>query len=228
MKIAILQPNYIPWKGVFDLINKVDVFVFFDDVQYTKKDWRNRNLIKTSNGATWLTVPVLTKGVRDQLINEARIDSNVNWQSKHYKAIVAAYKKAPFFSEYEHILDEIYLKNKWELIADLDVFSTKLLAKELGIEADWVLSSTLNVSGSKEGERVVNICDKLGCDYFINGPAAKPFMDQGVFDKAGITLDYIEYDYQEYDQLYPPFNHYVSVLDVLFNCGPDAKRLIVN
>lgn len=228
MKIAILQPNYIPWKGVFDLIDQVDVFVFFDDVQYTKKDWRNRNKIKTSNGETWLTVPVLTKGVRNQLINEAKINTEDNWQIKHYKAIELAYKKAPYFSEYKYIIDEIYLNNKWETIVDLNVFSTKLIAKALGINAKYVLSSDLEATGDKDGERVVEICKKLDCDYFINGPAAKAFMNQELFDSANITLDYIEYDYPEYDQLHPPFSHFVSVLDLLFSCGPEAKSFITN
>lgn len=228
MKIAILQPNYIPWKGVFDLINMVDVFVLFDDVQYTKKDWRSRNKIKTKNGESWLTVPVLTKGTRYQLINEAKIDITKNWQEKHYKAIEAAYKKAAYFNDYKYIIDEIYLNNTWESLLELNVFSTKLLAKALGIDAKFVLSSSLDTKGAKDGERVVQICKKLECDYFINGPAAKSFMNQQIFDDANITLYYIDYNYSEYTQLHPPFNHYVSVLDVLFNCGDKSKELIVS
>tara|TARA_B110001452_G_scaffold8412_1_gene7385 strand:- start:187 stop:876 length:690 start_codon:yes stop_codon:yes gene_type:complete len=228
MKIAILQPNYIPWKGVFNLIDIVDVFVFFDDVQYTKKDWRNRNKIKTYNGEIWLTVPVLTKGVRNQLIKDVKIDSKTNWQTKHYKAIELAYKKAPYFSDYKHILDEIYLNNSWESLVELNVYSTKLLAKTLGIESKYILSSSLDVSGAKDGERVVEICNILKCNYFINGPASKSFMNQEIFDRANITLDYIEYSYKEYDQLYPPFNHFVSVLDLLFNCGDKARNFILS
>jgi hypothetical protein len=228
MKIAILQPNYIPWKGVFNLIDIVDVFVFFDDVQYTKKDWRNRNKIKTNNGEVWLTVPVLTKGVRNQLIKDAKIDSKTNWQIKHYKAIELAYKKAPYFFDYKYIIEEIYLKNTWDSLVELNVFSTKLLAEALEIEAKYILSSSLDAKGAKDGQRVVDICNNLNCNYFINGPASKSFMNQEIFDKANITLDYIDYKYQEYNQLHPPFTHFVSVLDLLFNCGENAKSLIVD
>lgn len=225
-RIAILQPNYIPWKGVFDLINRVDIFVFFDDVQYTTKDWRNRNKIKTPNGDLWLTVPVKSKGQRHQLICEAEINTEDNWQLKHYKTIKSSYQKAKFFKEYEFLLEEIYLKTQWKKIADLDIFSTKLLASTLGIRVQWINSSNLNCSGDKEGERVVEICNKLNCNYFINGPSAKAFMSQSIFDDANITLDYINYNYPEYPQLYSPFNHYVSVLDLIFNCGNDAKKFI--
>lgn len=103
-KIAILQPNYIPWKGVFDLINQVDAFVFYDDVQYTKKDWRSRNKIKSPNGEHWITVPIATKGKREQLIFEAEIDNTQIWQSKHYKSIWSSYNKAPYFEEYKYII----------------------------------------------------------------------------------------------------------------------------
>ena len=225
-KIAILQPNYIPWKGVFDLINTVDVFVFFDDVQYTVKDWRSRNKIKTTHGDLWLSVPVKTSGLRNQLICDTLIDNTVNWQLKHYKSIKLAYQKAPYFKDFDFLLEEMYINNKWEKISDLNIFSTKQIANLLNITVEWVISSELKSEGKKDGERVIDICNKLGCDYFINGPTAKGFMDEEKFKIANIILDYKVYDYIEYPQLYPPFNHYVSVLDVLFNCGKDAKNYI--
>ena len=227
-KIAILQPNYIPWKGNFDLINMVDVFVFYDDVQYTVKDWRNRNKIKTPNGELWLSVPVNHKGKRDQLICEALIDTTTDWQSNHFKSIYNNYKKARYFEIYKYLLEDIYLNNKWEKISDLDIFSTKAIAKALGIEVEWFLSSELKQIGEKDGEKVVKICKLLNCNYFINGPSSKPFMNQALFDEAGIELAYMEYNYPEYQQLYPPFNHYVSALDLIFNCGPDARKYIFN
>ena len=226
-KIAILQPNYIPWKGVFDLINKVDVFVFYDDVQYTVKDWRNRNKIKTPNGELWLTVPVIHKGRRDQLIYEAEIDNSINWQLNHYKSIVSNYKKAPFFKDFEFLLNDIYLAKKWTHIADLDIYVTKKICELLDIKVEWYRSSELKCSGSKEGSKVVEICKQLGCNYFINGPAAKDFMDEGLFFKNDIILKYMEYIYQEYEQLYPPFNHYVTIFDVLFNCGEESLKNII-
>lgn len=225
-KIAILQPNYIPWKGVFDLINRVEVFVFFDDVQYTAKDWRNRNKIKTKDGDIWLTVPVKTKGLRDQKICEAHIDTTSKWQENHYKTIKNAYKNAKFYKEYEYLLEQIYIEHKWELISDLNIFSTKLIADALGISVQWELSSKLNIEGSKDGERAIKICKALDCNYFINGPASKAFMNASLFEEHKIHLTYIDYEYKEYTQLYKPFNHQVSIFDVLFNCGDDAKELI--
>ena len=225
-KIAILQPNYIPWKGVFDLINKVDVFVFYDDVQYTVKDWRNRNKIKTPNGDLWLTVPVIHKGRRDQLIKDAEIDNSTNWQDSHYKSMVSNYKKTPFFQEYHFLLEELYLNKNWDNISDLDIFATKRIAEVLGIDVEWYQSSDLGCEGTKEGGKVVQICNELNCNYFINGPASREFMDEELFQREGIVLDYIKYNYPEYNQLYPPFNHYVSVLDVLFHCGDKAKSYI--
>lgn len=225
-KVAILQPNYIPWKGVFDLISRVDVFVFYDDVQYTVKDWRNRNRIKAPNGEVWLTVPVLTKGLRDQLICEARINTSTNWQKKHYKALISSYQKAPFFKDYEYLLEDIYMKRQWTKIADLDIYLTKLLAEVLGIRVQWQNASDLRQSGSKDGEKVINICKLLGCDYFINGPSARAFMNEQLFREAGIVLEYMEYNYPEYKQLHGPFTHQVTVLDVIFNCGSNARDMI--
>lgn len=223
-KVAMLQPNYIPWKGVFDLISQVHVFVFYDDVQYTKRDWRNRNKIKTKDGELWLTVPV--KAHRGQLINEVEIDQSTDWQSNHFKTIKNSYSKAPYFKNYEFILEEIYFKKKWNKISDLDVFSTKLIAGVLGLNPEWALASDLKVEGAKDGEKIISICKKLGCDYFINGPAAKAFMNESKFKEAGIELDYIEYSYPEYSQIHGSFEHGVSVLDTLFNCGPDAPKFI--
>lgn len=225
-KIAMLQPNYIPWKGVFDLINKVDVFVFYDDVQYTSKDWRNRNKIRAPKEDIWLTVPVLTKGLRHQLICDAKINNSQNWKKKHYKTIKANYLKAPFFNEYEWILEDLYINNSWDKISDLDIYATKVLAKVLGIEVEWYRSSDLNQSGDKDGEKIIKICKELDCDYFINGPASKDFMNETLFAEHKIALEYMTYDYPEYKQLVEPFNHYVTVLDLIFNCGPEAGKYI--
>lgn len=225
-KIAILQPNYIPWKGVFDLINRVDTFVFYDDVQYTTKDWRNRNKIKTENGSMWLSVPVLNKSRRHQLICDAMIDKTKHWQKDHFKKISFYYKKTKYFNEYKHLLDTIYLENQWNCLSELNIYSTMLIASEIGINANWIKSSDLKIHGSKNGEKVVKICKMLGCNEFINGPSSKAFMDEHLFKQNGIRLDYMSYSYPEYEQAYEPFLHQVTVLDVLFNCGKDSKKFI--
>lgn len=225
-KIAILQPNYIPWKGVFDLISRVDVFVFYDDVQFTPKDWRSRNRIRTTHGDIWLTVPVLTKGRRDQRICDAVIDPLSNWQTKHYKTLKASYQRARHFKDYEYLLEQIYLANKWTKIADLNIFATKLIAEALGIKTEWRRSSDLGQEGGKNGERAINLCKVLGCDYFINGPSARAFMDESLFRENGIDLHYMSYSYPEYAQLHRPFVHEVTILDVIFNAGPGARTLV--
>jgi hypothetical protein len=223
-KVAMLQPNYIPWKGVFDLIHRVDKFVFYDDVQYTKRDWRNRNKIKTKDGELWLSVPVKNAGKK--LIYETEIDNETDWQSNHVKSIRNSYAKAPHFKMYDYLLSEIYETKKWTNISELNVASTKLIAKALNISVEWHLASELKCTGSKDGEKILKICEALKCDYFINGPAAKGFIDQNKFMEAGVELDYIDYSYPEYPQVFPPFNHFVSVLDVLFNCGEKAPQFI--
>lgn len=226
VKVAILQPNYIPWKGVFDLISRVDCFVFYDDVQYTSKDWRNRNKIKTLDGDLWLSVPVRTKGRSRQLIYEAEIESGAKWQEKHFRSIRSSYSKAPFFSEFEYILDDLYLAREWLSISDLAMYSTKLLAKALNIETEWFKSSDLGQHGSKDGEKALKICSLLGADHFINGPSSRGFINDSLFIERGVSLEFIEYDYPEYPQLHGPFVHQVSVLDVLFNCGPKSREMV--
>lgn len=223
-KIAMLQPNYIPWKGVFDLINRVDIFVFYDDVQYTSKDWRNRNKIKTSNGEIWLSVPV--KQNRHQLIYEAQIDTTTDWQTKHFKSIKLSYQKAPHYKDYEYLIEEIYLKTKWKYISELNIFSTKIIAEALGIQTIWKVARELNMSGNKEGEKIIKICNALKANHFINGPSAKTFINEELFTMNHIQLEYIEYAYQEYPQLHGRFSHNVSILDLIFNCGANAKKFI--
>ncbi|MCL2539189.1 MAG: WbqC family protein [Oscillospiraceae bacterium] len=224
--VAMLQSNYIPWKGVFDLIHRVDVFVFYDDVQFTKRDWRNRNRIPTANGEIWLTVPVLTGGKRAQLICETAIDADANWQQKHYKTLTLNYAKAPFLDSFNQLLQDFYLDNRWENLSEMNIYMTKYICEILGIKTEFVNAKDLNAAGSKDGEKVIKICKTLGCERFINGPSSRAFMDEEKFRTAGVKLEYMKYEYPEYSQLYPPFNHQVSVLDLLFMTGPDAPRYI--
>ncbi len=223
-KIAILQSNYIPWKGVFDLINQVDKFVFFEDVQFTKRDWRTRNKIKTSNGELWLSVPV-KKAPRETKINEIQISQETNWQQQHLESIKHSYSKAPFFNKYYEILEAIYLKQTWHNLSDFNICTTKLLCEVLGIQTELYNSSDFNVSGEKE-DRLIQICKKFNADFYLSGPSAKDYIVNDKFANEGIHLAYITYDYPSYKQLHGDFNHFVSVLDVLFNCGDESKDYI--
>jgi hypothetical protein len=223
-KIAILQSNYIPWKGVFDMMNKVDVFVFFEDVDFTKRDWRTRNKIKTPEGEVWLSIPV-KKSSRGTKIYEIEISQETNWQEKHYQTIVQYYKKAKFFSEYKWLLDKIYLEKKWENLSEFNIYVNTLIARELGIKTEFINSKDLETNGTKD-DKLIEIIKKLDGDFYLSGPAAKDYIVNEKFKKEKIELAYIEYKYPEYTQLYGEFNHYITILDVLFNCGKEAPKYI--
>ena len=225
MKVAILQSNYIPWKGVFDMIHKVDKFVFFEDVDYTKRDWRTRNSIKSANGDTMLVVPV-KKSSRGTKIYEIELLNDGKWQKKHLNTIKLSYSKAKFFKDFEWVLEEIYVNHTWEKLSTFNIFVTKLLCKILKIETEFINSVDLATDGVKD-EKLIEICKKVGGTHYISGPAAKDYIDDDKFKNANITLEYMDYTYPEYPQLHGDFNHYVSVLDLIFNCGPNAIEYII-
>ncbi|ACO83982.1 WbqC family protein [Clostridium botulinum] len=224
-KVAILQSNYLPWKGVFDMIHQVDVFVFLEDVQYTTRDWRNRNKLLTKDGAKWITVPVKNKEKREQLICEAEIDNSIEWQQKHFNSFQMNYAKSPYFKQYKWILEDIYLNNNWTNISELNIYITKLVAKELGIKTKFINSLELNAKGIKD-DKIIDICKKLNADYYLSGSAAKNYISPRKFENNNIKLEYIKYEYPRYKQLHEPFNHFVTVLDLIFNCGSDAPYYI--
>jgi len=227
MRCVINQPNYIPWRGYFHQIQKADVFVFYDDVQYDKHGWRNRNRIKTSNGTIWLTIPVIKKGAvqNHTPINEIFIDWTRDWSRKHWKTIEQAYGKTPFFELYTPILKEVY-EQRCDKLADLTIQLTILIAKALGIaETTFVRSSSLGTTGVKT-DRLLEILGLLQATHYITGPAAKNYLDEAKLTEAGISLEYMVYDYPMYSQLYPPYDPQVSVLDLLFMKGPDSPKYI--
>jgi hypothetical protein len=227
MKCVILQPSYIPWRGYFHQIQKSDVFIFYDDVQYDKHGWRNRNLIKGPQGAQWLTIPVASKGaVSNHLpICEVRIVWDRDWIRTHWGTLTACYAKSPYFREYSDFLEPFYLQRP-ELLADYTIDLTIALARLLGIEhTRFVRSSQLNVHGSRT-ERLVKMLAHVGATHYITGPSARDYMEEPLFHDAGITLEYMEYDYPEYPQRYAPFHGRVSILDLLFMVGGEAPNYI--
>lgn len=227
MNCVILQPSYIPWRGYFHQIYKADVFVFYDDVQYDKHGWRNRNRIKTPSGSQWLTIPVMTKGVVEKHIpiNQVRIDPTQDWAKKHFKSLRQNYRRAPYFDRYAPLVEEFYTHPAtW--LADFTIDLTVALARQLGItHTTFLRSSSLNISGSKT-DRLVEILKVLGATHYISGPSAKDYLEEEKLVAAGISLEYMIYDYPDYDQLYPPFDPHVSILDLLFMTGPDASKYI--
>ncbi|MEZ8252959.1 WbqC family protein [Vibrio splendidus] len=220
-KLAILQSNYIPWKGYFDIINRADLFVFHDDLQYTKNDWRNRNKIKTTRGLEWLTIPCGTNEKR--LICDVEIKDK-KWRAKHKSKIIESYRKCKFFDEYKYLLDFIY-DSDWDNLSELNQSVIKLISRDvLGFDTDFIDSRELNLELKKQ-ERVLEIIDKLGFNCYISGPAAKDYIDEGLFNEKGVVLEWMDYSkYKEYPQTNGDFEHFVSILDLIFNTGSEAKR----
>ena len=227
MNCVILQPSYIPWRGYFDQIRRADVFVFYDDVQYDKNGWRNRNRIKTHQGLQWLTIPVHTKGVTSEglAIKDVTIDWRSQWSRKHWLSLQQAYAKAPYFGDYAPLLQEFYQRTDSHL-ADLTIDLTIALARRLGINhTRFMRSSSLAVEGAKT-DRLIAILTQLGADSYLSGPAARAYLEEEKFSQAGIKLVYMAYDYPEYPQLYPPYEPQVSIIDLLFMTGTTALNYI--
>ncbi len=223
-RLAVLQSNYIPWKGYFDIIQRVETFVFYDDVQYTKNDWRNRNRIKTSNGLNWLTVP--TGGNLGRRICDVEITDS-HWQKKHFRTLQQSYSKSPFFETYREFLEAVYLDQCWENLSELNQYMIQRIATEfLGITTEFRNASEFQVTGSGS-ERLLKLVSNYQADVYVSGPAAKDYLDEQEFNSAGIAVEYMNYDgYPKYPQLHPPFCHEVSILDLLFHVGPDAPKYI--
>jgi hypothetical protein len=228
MNVVILQPSYIPWRGVFHQIYKADLFIFYDDVQYDKHGWRNRNQIKTSQGKQWLTIPVHSGGATGGLlINQARIDWTKPWTSSHWKAINFAYGRAPFFKQYAPLL-EPFFQRRDEFLADFTIDLTIALTRALGItHTRFMRSSELTGITGQKTDRLIQILQPLGTTHYISGPSARNYIEKEKFDAANITLEYMIYDYPEYPQLYPPFEPQVSALDLLFMTGGRALDFII-
>ena len=226
MRCVILQPSYIPWRGYFDLIHRAGVFVFYDDVQYDTRGWRNRNRIKTPRGPQWLTIPVNARGAQTEHIPIHRIITAPQpWARKHLETLRLFYGGAPHFRDYLPWLERIYADPP-PLLADFTISATIDIAEMLGITGTRFLrSSELGVGGGKT-ERLVNICRHVGATAYLSGPSAKSYIEAERFAEAGIALEYIDYSYPEYPQLYPPYDAQVTILDLLFMTGAEAPRYI--
>jgi hypothetical protein len=227
MRVAIVQSNYIPWKGYFDLINSVDEFVLFDDAQYTRRDWRNRNRIKTPRGVAWLTVPVITKGKYLARMREIVV-SEPSWGVHHWSTIRANYARAPFFRQYADLFEGLYLDSQEQRLSAINCCWIHAICQILGIRTklSWSMDYQL-VEGRTE--RLIGICRQAGASTYVSGPSARAYIQPAQFEAAGVKLTYFDYaGYPEYSQLFPPFDHYVSVLDLIFNEGPRATQYMLS
>lgn len=220
-KVAILQSNYIPWKGYFDLIASVDEFIIYDDMQFTKNDWRNRNKIKTINGLDWLSIPVgqdIKRRIRDVELKDSK------WQEKHWKTIVTNYARADHYEEISKLLTPIYLNKINTSLSQLNIELIQTICDYLNIKTKISKSWDYELIGEKS-ERLINLCKQSNANEYISGPAAKDYLNEDLFVESGINLKWFDYQsYKEYKQLWGEFHHGVSIIDLLFNCGKNAPH----
>jgi hypothetical protein len=224
MRVAILQPNYIPWRGYIDFFKQCDVFVYYDDVQYTKNDWRNRNLIKNPDGAQWLTIPIITDNrISNKLIIRDAIMHQNNWQMRHLEAIEANYKHAPYYGDIREILTEAYEQEKQNLSKLCQTIISRI-NDYLGLRCKTLLSSEMGFNECAPTERLVQICRSLGATEYLSGDAAKEYLQ---VDKFGdIRVLWHRYHEQIYPQLWGDFISRVSIIDTLMNCGRKTYDII--
>jgi len=222
-KVAIVQSNYIPWKGYFDMIASVDEFILYDDMQFTRRDWRNRNLIKTPTGLQWLTIPVKVKGKFEQKIRETEIEGH-DWAKTHWQSLVHNYGKAKHFREISSRLEPLYLSQERTMLSEVNRAFIEWGCSFLGIRTKLSNSSNFRLTEGKT-ERLVDLCIQAGATEYVSGPAAQDYVDSSLFEQRNIKLTWFDYSgYPEYPQLWGEFQHGVSILDLLFNCGQDSPQ----
>ncbi|MET3889533.1 hypothetical protein ABIE41_000609 [Bosea sp. OAE506] len=219
--IAILQSNYIPWKGYFDIVSAVDEFLIFDDVQFTKRDWRNRNLIVQDGKLLWLTIPVNTKGAFHASIADVTI-AEPNWARKHWMSIVHAYRKAPYYGEIGPQLETLYSEaGKFERLTDVNLHFIRGLTTMIGLSTTFLRTDIVPRQAADPTGRLVEICVARQASLYLSGPAAKSYIEQPQFDAAHVDVVYANYaGYPVYDQAMEPFEQGVSIIDTLMRCGP--------
>lgn len=225
MKVATIQSSYIPWRGYFDIIHEVDLFIFLEDVQYTERDWRNRNKIRLLNGgSSWITIPV-GKVDRDTMLCDVSIKGDL-WREVHYGKIRENYLKAPFYAEIEPVLSFFYKKNKWDNLSKMNQVMIKEICRYLEIKTPMTTSLDYP-SKYKKSERIIHLLKQVGATEYLSGPSAKSYLEENRFAEECITLTYQSYEgYPEYQQIAGQFDPYVSVIDLMAMKGRDSRRWI--
>lgn len=224
MKVGVIQSNYVPWRGYFDFIASVDLFVLYDDVQYTKNDWRNRNKFRFTSGDTkWVTVPV-QPGRFGKLVNETLVDSTSNWRTAHLNSFKENYKRAPHFDE-AYKLYESCLSFESEFLSQINENAIRKICAHLGIATQIVRSEPYALTGSKN-DRLLDLLHKVGATTYLSGPSAESYLDKSLFRSHGIELEFKSYDYLSYPQIHGKFDGAVSVLDLIANTGREARGFL--
>lgn len=222
--LAVLQPSYLPWLGFFDQVRRCDYFVIYDDVQYDKNGWRNRNRIKSATGPVWLTVPVRTRGRLRQQINEVEIVNTASWARKHVRTIAEAYARAPYCSTYLPLLAEL-LERKWQRLVDLDIALIALMCDWFGLDVPMVRASDLTIPGDRNG-RLLAFCRHFGANIYLSGDAAQAYLDVDQFAACGIQVEWQNFRHPQYPQQHGPFLSHLSALDLVLNVGGESQAML--
>ena len=221
--LAIIQSNYIPWKGYFDIINSADEFIILDDVQYTKNDWRNRNKIKTATGEIWLTIPIKTSNLSAQKINQTNTLNDL-WIKKHVNSIIQNYSKAKYFNDYSDSIVNVYNSIDTTNLSEINIRFIKIICEILNIQTKITNSCDYTLVEGQT-ERLIELCKQTCSTKYVSGPAARNYIDENLFKKNDIKLIWFDYNnYPVYNQLYQSFEHKVSIIDLIFNEGPNAYK----
>ena len=227
MILTAHQPVYLPWLGLFHKIAMAETFVSFNQVQYLPKDWNNRNRIKSTQGAHWLTVPVLKAGHREKALTGIEINNNTRWAVKHWRSINLSYKKAPYFNKYSDFFEDTYLHRDWKFLADLNDYMLIWFLDTLGIKVRFIDAREVGMVGQKN-ELVLDMCKKLNADVYIFGALGRDYADVESFQRNGIKAFFQDYKHPEYPQLNGDFISHLSIVDLLFNCGPRSLEILLD
>lgn len=227
MILTAHQPVYLPWLGLFHKISISDVYCYLDNVQYLKNDWNNRNKIKTSDGVSWLTIPVSNKNYINKNLSQMEIDNKKDWKNKHWKTIYFSYKRSDYFNQYAEFFEDVY-KREWIYLTDICDYMLKFFLDELKIDVKYVKATDLDLNGHKN-DLIIDLCKKLNSKYYVFGELGKDYADEQKFKSEGINIYYQNYKHPQYKQLWGDFASNLSIIDLLFNVGPiEAKRILVS
>ncbi len=224
--LAVLQPGYLPWLGYFEQLDRADIFVHYDDVQYDKGGWRNRNRIKTASGAAWLTVPVSLSGHFACMLNAVEIDNKRKWTRKHLETIRQNYSRAPFFSNYFADLEDL-LNRSWENLVELNFALIEKLSELLKVNTETHKSSSIKLDGDRD-DRLIQLCQYFEADNYLTGDSAKSYLREDKFKAIDVKVEWQNYQHPTYPQMYGDFSSHLSVIDLLFNCGDHSLEILRN
>jgi len=224
-KVAVLQSNYLPWRGYFDIIHDVDLFIFYDEVQFTKNDWRNRNKIYSKQGLSWLSLPCGSD--ENRKINEVLLPGNMPWAKQQWDKITNAYMHAPFFEMYKDFFYDCYFYKTWKYLSQLNQYLIKHISCNLlGIKTEFANSIDFESEGIKH-KKLLSLVKSTKCTTYVSGPAAKEYIIEEDYKKEGIEIVWKDYSgYPEHTQQNSPFEPNVSIIDLLFNVGPESPYYI--